>query len=705
MPFGLNTVHSDVFLNTGTTFRLTGNAVCHVQTNSMNTMRTFFALLFSLNCFFALNAQVEEVVQPCGSLLPRVTVSPEQPLPDGPTPHNPDFEDPPEPETIDGFDCDITIPVVVHLLNCSEELFYKDEWVQAEVIDRLNRDFGGQNPDNGQVPQPFQSLIANTGIKFCLATRDPYGQVTTGITRRVRTAEREDFGNCEIYSSLDMEGACGYNAYFEEAKFTSLGGTEAWDTKKYLNIWIVPKQFYYNPANCDYAYLCGYSSLPTATTPSTDGVVIAGFCVQSGNLAHEVGHYLGLKHIWGDEPACNMDDGVQDTPLQADLHFSECPTFPFISCNNGPNGDMFVNFMDYSSCKYMFTPGQGNRMCRYLNSKSSIRYTLGHNNDLACCPNPDKVPSNFTVTALGGGGLLYLSWEPQPLQCSQRKYEILYREAGCLPLNWSVFAVTSNPFYLTSTFPRGRKLEFKVHELPGGPFTAEHVYFTPPDPALDDFIEPNNVPADATSLYPDPDLKFQSYTDSGDPDYFSFENDYGIELSLLSTESTMGFYVYPAAYPNMKTYATMNVYMSTPITNYEWNLIPDGLPGIHYLKVTGNGRYLIRKEECFGGPVAGGGKQGAPPAISDAFSGIRTEGDLSDAVAIPNPAGDYVNLITSASGEKKVFLTSVTGQLIWESEFPGNELKIDLSAQPNGVYFMRVQKEGFARVLKVLVRK
>jgi hypothetical protein len=79
---------------------------------------------------------------------------------------------------------------------------------------------------------------------------------------------------------------------------------------------------------------------------------------------HEVGHWLNLFHIWGDDgQGCSGSDGVDDTPNQAGSN-GGCPTFPHITCNNGPNGDMFMNYMDYTddACMFMFTQGQVDRM-------------------------------------------------------------------------------------------------------------------------------------------------------------------------------------------------------------------------------------------------------------------------------------------------------------------------------------------------------
>ena len=153
-------------------------------------------------------------------------------------------------------------------------------------------------------------------------------------------------------------------------KFTSQGGYDVWDSKRYLNIWVCNisgstlgfAQFPGGPeltdgVVVDYKY---FGSLGTATYPYHLG----------RTLTHEVGHWLNLRHIWGDSYCGN--DFVDDTPTQASSN-SGCPTFPSLSCDNGPNGDMFMNYMDYchDDCLVMFTSGQKNRMIAALNSSRS----------------------------------------------------------------------------------------------------------------------------------------------------------------------------------------------------------------------------------------------------------------------------------------------------------------------------------------------
>jgi hypothetical protein len=235
----------------------------------------------------------------------------------------------------------LNIPVVVHVIykNATENI--SDSQIRSQ-IDVLNLDYRKLNPDFAQTPAAFQSLGADMNITFCLASVDPDGAPTTGITRTSTTVQQFDHST--------------------EPKFTANGGHDNWDPQHYLNMWV-----------CDLGGgLLGYATFPSDLTsdPQLDGVVMdyeyfGNFNTTApydlGRTAtHEVGHWLNLRHIWGDS-FCG-DDFVNDTPTQEQSNFG-CPNFPHASCSNGPNGDMFMNFMDYTddACMFMFTTGQKQR--------------------------------------------------------------------------------------------------------------------------------------------------------------------------------------------------------------------------------------------------------------------------------------------------------------------------------------------------------
>ncbi|MFM2386234.1 MAG: hypothetical protein RL660_991, partial [Bacteroidota bacterium] len=242
----------------------------------------------------------------------------------------------------------VTIPVVVHVLYNNATTNISDAQIQSQLT-VLNADFRKLNSDANLVPSAFSGLAADCEINFCLATQDPSGAATTGIIRKSTTKT-------------------SFNADTDDAKFAT-NGSAAWDRNKYLNIWIVP-----SITSGGQSGILGYAQFPGGTA-STDGVVIAhnyfgttGTATAPFNKGrtgtHEVGHWLNLYHIWGDDgAACTGSDLVGDTPNQGDENYG-CPTFPTSSCSNGANGDMFMNYMDYTddACMYMFTAGQKARM-------------------------------------------------------------------------------------------------------------------------------------------------------------------------------------------------------------------------------------------------------------------------------------------------------------------------------------------------------
>jgi hypothetical protein len=236
----------------------------------------------------------------------------------------------------------VTIQVVVHVVHRTDEENISDAQVKSQIA-VLNRDFRAKNADRGSVPDVWKSLAADANIEFTLATTDPDGKPTSGITR---TATRS--------RSFGPDNA---------VKSTKTHGADPWPADRYLNLWV-----------CNLSqHLLGYAQFP-AGPAATDGVVIlytafgtegaARAPFNKGRTAtHEIGHFFGLRHIWGDRNDCTGNDFVADTPAAQQPNMGK-PTFPHITCNNGPSGDMFMNFMDYvdDDAMFMFTLGQVARM-------------------------------------------------------------------------------------------------------------------------------------------------------------------------------------------------------------------------------------------------------------------------------------------------------------------------------------------------------
>ncbi len=230
----------------------------------------------------------------------------------------------------------ITIPVVVNVVYYTAAENISLPQIQSQ-IDVLNEDFNKQNKDVAGVPSVFKPVVGNVGIHFVLSQ----------VVRRQ--------SNRKAWPPVDgMKHAAG-------------GGIDATDPEHKLNMW-----------SCNLGQnLLGYAYYPGSVPADIDGVVIlysafgsrgkypGGTYINNYDLgrtaSHEVGHWMNLIHIWGDDGgSCSGSDLVDDTPNQASENY-RCPAFPSVSCNN--NGDMSMNFMDYTydKCMFMFSKGQADR--------------------------------------------------------------------------------------------------------------------------------------------------------------------------------------------------------------------------------------------------------------------------------------------------------------------------------------------------------
>lgn len=236
----------------------------------------------------------------------------------------------------------LTIPVVVHVLWRTPEENISDEQILSQ-IEVLNLDFNKGNENQTIVSREFQGLIANVGIEFCLASIDPDGKPTTGITRTQTIIE--NIGN-------QVDGSIYY---------TARGGKDAWDTDRYLNIWVADTP----------QLSIGFGSKPGEKPPAEDGVIVNPLYFGTTGIAqapfdrgrtttHEIGHYLNLFHLTGNDQECNTDDHVEDTPNQETEYF-DCPATGSASCGSK---DLTVNYMNFvdDACMAMFTHGQALRM-------------------------------------------------------------------------------------------------------------------------------------------------------------------------------------------------------------------------------------------------------------------------------------------------------------------------------------------------------
>ncbi len=232
----------------------------------------------------------------------------------------------------------ITVPIVFHNLYRTSDHQVTIDQVLAQ-LEVLNADFRRLNSDTSETPKEFKAIAADCQIEFCLVDRDPFNDPTDGIN----------------YIQTDFSGIGLTRRYFQ----TRSGGQDIWDPTRFLNVWVCEIS--------ENGEIAGLAIPASSNFKEDEGIVIDyrffgvdGTALEPFNkgrtLTHEIGHYLGLKHIWGDSISCQSDDGIADTPLQLDS-YRGCPATPQSSCNSE---DMFMNFMDLvdDACMNLFTMDQ-----------------------------------------------------------------------------------------------------------------------------------------------------------------------------------------------------------------------------------------------------------------------------------------------------------------------------------------------------------
>jgi hypothetical protein len=235
------------------------------------------------------------------------------------------------------FTAAVSIPVIVNILEDKD-----GDVTQAQIssqIDILNEDFNNNNPNTSGVPGEFAGAVANCNMSFTLAS---------------------------VNRKISSKSSWGTN---DAMKDSGQGGIDITDPSTYLNIWV-----------CNIGGgILGYAQFPGGPA-DTDGIVIGidyfgetiGPYGDGRTTTHEVGHWLNLRHIWGDG-RCKRDDFVADTP-SSDRPNGGCPAYPTVHCRSA---DMTMNYMDYvyDDCMYMFTNGQNSRM-RALFASGGARASL-----------------------------------------------------------------------------------------------------------------------------------------------------------------------------------------------------------------------------------------------------------------------------------------------------------------------------------------
>lgn len=332
----------------------------------------------------------------------------------------------------------LQIPVVFHIVYNDTTVNLPDSVIQDQIR-VLNESYRRHNADTSNTRAPFKPIVADAEIEFVLATKDPNGNPTNGITRTYSNIKY--FGGILPYDNTQSQQIQTWVAdslYYNYFRITqdSLDGKSAWDYERYVNVWIgdlrilepklnnfeelvffglaTPPANHPNWPQAVYDELGGFQQgilmhypVIGSNNPNTFPAPYQSYnaLVRTGKmLVHETGHYLGLRHIWGDGN-CTMDDHVKDTPRANAASQYNC-NHVTNSCVDTINGtdlpNMVENYMDYSSggCQNSFTQGQVDVMRTVIQtyrpnllSNEEVEYTAAKN--ISYYPNPTSGELNI----------------------------------------------------------------------------------------------------------------------------------------------------------------------------------------------------------------------------------------------------------------------------------------------------------------------
>ncbi len=659
-------------------------------------MRTFFIFTF-LSMFFA--AQGQDLPRTCGAmevLEQQLQNDPEMLLRmEAIERHTESFGRGDQVQ----FRAVVTIPVVFHIVHNGDPLGTGENLSDAQVLaqlDQLNQDFRKLNADAAQVPAIFQGLHADTEVQFCLAQRKPDGTATNGINRIQRTTSSWSMNSIE----------------------SSLKPSTIWNRNEYLNVWSV--RFGGSSAG-----LLGYAQFPGGAA-ATDGVVVVfssvgsvaspnpagGSYARGRTLTHEVGHWLNLRHIWGDATCGN--DFVSDTPVHNTSN-SGCPTYPHYSTCSGSPIEMTMNYMDYTNdvCMNMFTSGQKTRMQSVLapgGARASLASSQGCNapggGGGITCGTPSGLNASGITTTSAVLGWTALS--------GATSYNVRARQTGAS--SWSTASTGGTSVNFTG-LTAGTSYEFQVQGNCNGTlgsYSNSTTFTTTTDSGggggttCEESFEPNNSRSTLLPLAPvNQDILSQIST-STDRDWYRFANasnarNIRIDLTNLPDDYDLELYQ-----NSTRRRVSQNAGTTDEVITFNTNTVISNW----YVRVYGYAG-ANSNTNCY------------TLRISLSSTAFRTDGSTDGEVTsfdipvevlesgfsmFPNPAGDQVTLDVQQpeSGRPvQITLLDITGKTTLsrrvELDKGNNRVALDVSQLPAGTYFVRVENGALIGTQKLMI--
>jgi len=576
----------------------------------------------------------------------------------------------------------VTIPVVVHVVYNNATQNISDAQILTQ-IDVLNKDFAKMNADAANTPSIFTA--SNTDIQFCMASVDPTGAATNGITRTSTSTT--------AFSTNDA------------MKNNATGGKSAWDASKYLNIWV-----------CDISGgILGYAQFPGGSA-ATDGVVIdyqyfgtIGTSTAPFNLGrtatHEVGHWLNLRHIWGDA-TCGTDQ-VADTPTHNTANYG-CPTYPHLSTCTGAPVEMTMNYMDYTddACMYMFSAGQTARMQALFATGGARTSLLSSNGCGIPVPVLCGVPASLASSAITTTGAV-VSWGAVSGATS---YTLQYKlstattwttVSGLTSTSYSLTGLASVATYnykLSATCPAGTGNYSGVSS-----FTTLSAF-----PTCNDTYETNNSLNQAKTIAVNTNV-LAKFATSSDQDYFKFVNttankNIKIELSTLPADYQVALYN-PS---NQLVGSSLNTGTTNEVIIYNTNTVGTYRIRVYKAGTAFNATYCYTLRASISASTFV--RESGEDVISFEDAEIPAQATLANLSLYPNPFSEQLTAQFYSSKEEylNVYLFDAMGKLIYESKYPAitgnNIIELNGLELPSGYYHFLIQNET-ERVSKSIIRE
>ncbi len=564
----------------------------------------------------------------------------------------------------------ITIPVVFHIVydQAVPAQNITDAQIQSQ-IDVLNQDFRKLNPDVVNTPPLFAGVAADVEIQFCLAQRDPNGNATTGITRK--------------------SSPVTYWGTTDNVKRLANGGTDPWNTSSYLNIWVC------RISQSNTNVILGYAQFPGGAA-ATDGIVLdyrftgtIGTAVAPYNkgrtATHEIGHWLNLRHIWGD--ATCGSDLVTDTPVHNTSN-GGCPAYPHLSTCSGTPVEMTMNYMDYTNdaCMYMFSAGQKARMQAVLGSggaRASLLCSPG------CLP-PGQASVCDAPTGLSFTNITQTSttanWN---IVANALNYTIEYK-----PDFSSIWTVVSpdvvGTSYTLTGLSNGTFYNFRIKTNCSGSSSCGYsigAFSTafPPAPCNDAF-ETNNTSGTAKSITVGATISATIST-STDVDWFKFANsktNKNIRVDLTNLPSNFDVKLFRGT--STQVGISQNTGTTSELIKYNNTLSNT----TYYVQVYGVGG-AFDNFQCYNLRVQ-------TSATNFREGTIEIEEELEQVskefLVFPNPANEEVTLVVPFGDKKEGILSvyDVTGKVVSSEKIRGDKslktFNMDISQYKSGIYMI-----------------